>query len=316
MTIYSYLTRLSEAGDGATLTGAAAGPYRSPTFDRLLRQGVLVEQASLREWDVCDRCDCGLASRPVCQCGGRYVAACPLDPRADQILDETDLQQFRIVPDELAAAIGKLAGFQSRPSQLTAGVWLLGELSSGRIVMLAFERHRLETDGFVQIIRSAAKGRPTTMLAPELPPVLSRRFGDADIHLITLAAAIKSNSATGNVGLDTSLLVPTAEDAELVINVATGEVIWRDHSVVLSRQLFPVFLELAEKLQAGNPIVPAARFEIATGRDGRDLIRELRDSFVRAGMSRDEVKELIVTVTGRGYRLGLGPGTILLRRSS
>lgn len=316
MTIFSYLTRLSEAGDDAILTGAAAEPYRGPTFNRLLRQGVLVEQAPLREWDLCDECDCGLASRPVRSRGERYIAACPLDPRADAILDETDLQQFRIVQAELAAAIGKLADFRSRPSEFTAGVWLLGELPSGRIVVLAFERYRLETDGFVRIIRSAAKGHPTTMLAPELPPVLSRRFEDADIHLVSLAAAIKSNGVTGNMGLDISLLVPPVEDAELVINVATSEVIWRDHSVVLSRQLFPVFFELAEKLQAGNPIVPAARFEIATGRDGRDLIRELRDSFVRAGMSRDEVKELIVTVTGRGYRLGLGPGTISLRRSS
>lgn len=310
MTIFSYLTRLSEAGPDAILTGAAAARYRGPVFERLLRQRVLIEQAPIREWDSCDRCECGLASRPVRQRGNDYVAACPLDAKADAVLTASDLQWFRIDRTELAAAIGTLAGFCSRPSDLTAGVWLLGELPSGRVVVLAFEYFRLAADGIVRIIRSAAPGRPVTLLMPELPRALRRQYEDGGIHPVETRIALQ---AAG--GFDASLLVPPAEDAELVLNVATSEVAWRGGAVVLSRQLFPVFLGLAEKLQAGNPIVSAAQFEIATGRDGRDLIRELRDAFVRSGLSKNDARELIVTVTGRGYRLGVEADMISIRRS-
>jgi hypothetical protein len=310
VTIFSFLTRLSEAGDGAILTGAAAEPYRGPTFERLLRQGTLVEKAPLREWDVCDRCECGLASRSVRFRGERYVAACPLDAQADENLDATDLKQFRIVQAELVAAIGKLAGFQSRPSELTAGVWLLGELPSGRIVVLAFERHRLETDGFVQIIRSAAKGRPTTMLAPDMSPGLSRRFKEADIHIVS---AMRVLDSTTGPHIKAAVLEPEPEAAQLLVDVRSGRVVWLDRTVELSHQLFPVFLRLAEQAKTARPLLSGPQLEGATGREAKDLVRELRRAFQAAGLPKEACSDLILSVRNRGYRLAIAQEAILIR---
>ena len=58
-TILQLLTRLSEAGDDAILSGELAAPFIGPGFDRLLAKRVLVEQAPLADWDVCDTCECG-----------------------------------------------------------------------------------------------------------------------------------------------------------------------------------------------------------------------------------------------------------------
>ena len=46
-TILQLLTRLSEAGDDAILSGELAAPFIGPGFDRLLAKRVLVEQAPL-----------------------------------------------------------------------------------------------------------------------------------------------------------------------------------------------------------------------------------------------------------------------------
>lgn len=59
-TLIDLLLRLSEAGGGARLWGAAARPHYGPAFDRLLAAGVLEERPPAEEWPVCDDCDCGI----------------------------------------------------------------------------------------------------------------------------------------------------------------------------------------------------------------------------------------------------------------
>src|SRR6056297_2887042 len=82
-TILRLLTRLSEAGDDAILPGELAAPFFGPVFDRLLAKRVLVEQAPLADWEVCDACECGLPCRPIRKAGDGYRAECPLDRRHD-----------------------------------------------------------------------------------------------------------------------------------------------------------------------------------------------------------------------------------------
>ena len=95
-TILRLLTRLSEAGDDAILPGELAAPFFGPVFDRLLAKRVLVEQAPLADWEVCDACECGLPCRPIRKAGDGYRAECPLDRRHDVDLTEDDLRVFRI----------------------------------------------------------------------------------------------------------------------------------------------------------------------------------------------------------------------------
>lgn len=184
-TILRLLTRLSEAGDDAILTGAVARPFQGPLFDRLLSRRVFVEDAPLTEWDVCDRCDCGLASRPIRYLGSeRFRAECPLDRSQDVDLTENDLQVYRVEAAGLASVIGAAAGFKDAPSQLVKGLWRLGVLASGRIVTLAFEAAALTGETIVATLRQAAQGQDVTILVPAIPPAAAKRLAADDVQLV------------------------------------------------------------------------------------------------------------------------------------
>lgn len=49
-----------------------------------------------------------------------------------------------------------------------------------------------------------------------------------------------------------------------------------------------------------------------TGREAKDLIRELREAFKAAGYTDAEAKALIENVRGRGYRLGVPASGIVV----
>ncbi|MFV0297832.1 MAG: hypothetical protein ACK5JT_17130, partial [Hyphomicrobiaceae bacterium] len=82
-------------------------------------------------------------------------------------------------------------------------------------------------------------------------------------------------------------------------------------SVILSRQIFPVFERLLEKALSRDRVASGSHVEGTTAREAKDLIRELRDAFKAAGFTDAESKVLIETVRNRGYQLGV-PATGIL----
>ena len=312
VTILRLLTRLSEAGDDAILPGELAAPFFGPVFDRLLAKRVLVEQAPLSDWEVCDGCECGLPCRPIRKAGDGYRAECPLDRRHDVDLTEDDLRVFRIGGEALASVIGAAAGFGTAPKLAAEKVWRLGDTPSGRAVFLALEPATLTGDGIIASLRQAAQGSDVTILAPQLPAEIARRHQDAGFHLIEILEVL--TPATNGLGatIDIAALVPIPLAPVLRVRRAAAEVQWDGRSVILSRQIFPVFERLLEKALSRDQVASGSHVEGTTAREAKDLIRELRDAFRVAGFSDAESKHLIATVRGRGYRLGVPAATILL----
>ncbi|MEE4209462.1 MAG: hypothetical protein V2I43_09370 [Parvularcula sp.] len=311
-TILRLLTRLSEAGDDAILPGELAAPFFGPVFDRLLAKRVLVEQAPLADWDVCDACECGLPCRPIRKSGDGYRAECPLDRRHDVDLTEDDLRVFRIVDGALASVIGIAAGFGTAPKLAAEKVWRLGDTPSGRAVFLALEPAALTSDGIIASLRQAAQGSAITILAPELPAEAARRHHDAGFQLAeTLAVLIPGSDGLG-AAIDVAALAPVPLAPVLRVRRATAEVQWHGRSVILSRQIFPVFERLLEKALSRDQIASLSHVEGTTAREAKDLIRELRDAFKAAGFTDAESKTLIMTVRNRGYRLGVPASDIVV----
>ena len=310
-TILRLLTRLSEAGDDAILSGELAAPFFGPVFDRLLAKRVLVEQAPLADWDVCDACECGLPCRPIRKAGDGYRAECPLDRRHDVDLTEDDLRVFRIGAAALASVIGAAAEFSAAPKLAAEKVWRLGHTPSGRAVFLALEPAALTSDGIIASLRQAAQGSDITILAPALPAETGQRHRDAGFHLIEILEVL--TRATHGLGstIDIAALVPVPLAPVLCVRKATAEVQWDGRSVILSRQIFPVFERLLEKALSRDQVASGSHVEGTTAREAKDLIRELRDAFKAAGFSDAESKVMIETVRNRGYRLGV-PATEIL----
>lgn len=311
-TILSLLTRLSEAGSGAILTGAMARPFQGPLFERLLSRRVIVEDARLTEWDVCDRCDCGLASRSIRSVADEsFRAECPLDQRHDVELTEDDLRVYLVGGLELAALIGAVTGLGEAPSQLIHGIWQLGVLPSGRTVFLALEAAAITSGTIPATLRQAAAGQEVTILAPAIPASAAMGLRNAGFHLVeTLSVMVPVASGFGAT-IDPESLCPAPASASLRVRTGAAEVHWMGRSVVLSHQLFPVFQRLLEKALSRDQAASSAHVEGSTGREAKDLIRELRTALVAAGFTKAEAETLIVTVRGRGYRLGI-PATAIV----
>lgn len=312
-TILRLLTRLSEAGDDAILPGELAAPFFGPVFDRLLAKRVLVEQAPLADWEVCDTCECGLPCRPIRVAGDAFRAECPLDRRQDIDLTEDDLRVFRIGGDALASVIGAAAGFRAAPKLAAEKVWRLGDTPSGRAVFLALEPAALTGDGIIASLREAAQGSDVTILAPPLPAEIARRHQDAGFHLIEILEVL--TPATNGLGgtIDIAALAPVPLAPVLRVRRATAEVHWGGRSIVLSRQIFPVFERLLEKALSRDQIASGSHVEGTTAREAKDLIRELRDAFKAAGFTDAESKTLMMTVRNRGYKLGVPAAGIVVQ---
>ncbi len=311
-TILHLLTRLSEAGDDAILSGDLAAPFFGAAFDRLLAKRIIVEQAPLADWEVCDACECGLPCRPIRKAGDAFRAECPLDRQQDVDLTEADLRVFRISGEALASAMGAAAGFGAAPKLATEKVWRLGDTPSGRAVFLALEPAALTGDGIIVSLRQAAQGSDITILAPQLSAEAARRLDDAGFHLIeTLAVLVPASKGLG-VAIDVAALAPVPLVPTLRVRRATAEVQWDGRSVILSRQIFPVFERLLEKALSRDQVASQSHVEGTTAREAKDLIRELRDAFKAAGFTDAESKSLIATVRNRGYRLGVPASEVVV----
>lgn len=311
-TILRLLTRLSEAGDDAILPGELAAPFFGPVFDRLLAKRVLVELAPLSDWEVCDACECGLACRPIRKAGDAFRAECPLDCRQDTDLTEEDLRVFGIGAAALASVIGAAAGFGAATKLAAEKVWRLGDTPSGRAVFLALEPAALTGEGIAASLRQAAQGSDITILAPNLPAEATRRHYDAGFHLIETLEVLKPASNVLGAAIDDAALAPVPLAPVLRVRRATAEVQWDGRSIILSRQIFPVFERLLEKALSRDPVASQAHVEGTTAREAKDLIRELRAAFRNAGFTDAESKALIETVRNRGYRLGVPASEIVV----
>jgi hypothetical protein len=311
-TILRLLTRLSEAGDDAILPADLAAPFFGPVFERLLAKRVLVEQAPLSDWEVCDGCECGLPCRPIRKAGNAFRAECPLDRRQDVELTSDDLRVFRIGAVALASVIGAAAGFGAAPRPVTGKVWRLGDSPSGRVVFLALDPAALVGDGIIATLRQAEQGADFTILAPKLPPEAALRLDEAGFHLIETLAVLMPASNSLGVAIDAAALAPVPLAPVLRVRRATAEFQWDGRSVILSRQIFPVFERLLEKAMSRDQVASQFQIEGTTAREAKDLIRELRDAFKAAGLTDAESKALIVTVRGRGYRLGVAAANIVI----
>jgi len=219
---------------------------------------------------------------------------------------------FRIGGGGLASVIGVAAGFVAAPKLAAEKVWRLGDTPSGRAVFLALEPAALTGDGIIASLRQAAQGSDVTILAPQLPPEIARRHQDAGFHLIEILEVL--TPAINGLGgtIDIAALAPVPLAPVLRVRRAAAEVHWVGRSVILSRQIFPVFERLLEKALSRDQVASGSHVEGTTAREAKDLIRELRDAFKAAGFTDVESKALIETVRNRGYRLGVQASDIVV----
>lgn len=308
--ITTLLKLLNDTGDAAVLSGPVARPYFGPVFDRLVKARVLVEQAPLEDWDLCKGCECGLLARPVRPYGDRFRADCPLDASRDVVLDRDDLRVFEIGVAALMDEIATTAGFDQPPVEIIKGVWCLGETRSGRGIYYGLNLASSDRSSLIAIIRQSSKTGRATIITPNASPAAKQWMQEAGIDHVNASDVVKPAENRLGFAFDHQALGTTTGAAELVVRLEAAQIEWQGRSVVFSHQIFPVFLRLLQKAQSRDQIASGPFLEDTTGREAKDLIRELRDQIKAAGCTDAECKSLVKTARSRGYFLGVAAESI------
>lgn len=275
-TLTALLLRRSEHGAPALIWGREARPYFGPAFDRLLGGGVLVEEPPFEVWSTCDDCDCAFDWRSIQRIGGRIVAACPIDASADTELEEDDLRSFRIDAPALMALLAAESGAEGGVEQIAPSLWLLGRMA-GRAVFLAITMDAIAHPGTTLLIRAVAAGLPPTLVVPSPTATVRQRFGEAGIALVDLRSVFEP----GPRGIDRlarNALEPRPAGPRLSIRLAARTVLVDGIPQRVPAQPFTLLALLARAVRDGAGPVGNRTIEDATGRDARDLVRELRDA--------------------------------------
>lgn len=308
-TLTALLLQLSEGGL-QLLWGRVARRHYGPGFDRLLAAGVLTERPPAEEWSTCPHCDCGFDVRPIQRIGDRIIAACPFDASADTELEEDDLRDFRIDPGRLVALVARASGFAEPPEPLAPDLWHLGRLASGRCVVVGITGGALDHAGIVLLLKAAGGGAPVTVAAPDPGPAIRLRFLEAGIDLVGLQSALTPTEGWVD-RLDIVKLEPKGDGLRLSIRVATQSVLIDGTPQRVPTQPFKLLTLLAQEARDGRSPVRNRAIEDATGRDARDLVRELREALSAGRPNSAELREWIEARRSLGaFELTLDPEQI------
>lgn len=289
-TLTACLWRLSEPGHGAVLGGDIARRYAVETIDRLLAAGVLEELAPTTEWPPCVDCECALGFRPIRCINGRHVACCPLDPGSDLALDPEDLRGFRVDAERFLSLLGQGSGLVGPVETLAPGLWRIGRLSSGRVIAAALPARALQSAGSVLLLKNG--GSPITVVAREADQATRLRLLEASIDLVDLKLALTVDESLDR--LDPTALEPRIHAPRLVIRVAEQAVTIDGVRQPVAAQPFRLLMLLAEHRRSGLGPVGNRTIENVTGRDPRDLVRELRDALSAGRINAEEIRRWIV----------------------
>jgi hypothetical protein len=310
-TIYALLLQQSELGKVASLWGRPASRHFDKFFDRLLAKGVLAEQAPAETWSTCRFCTCDYDHRLIREINGRLLVICPWDHKADDELEPVDLRSFAINREKLADLIRVANNLGPVTSEVMPGLWRIGETNGSRTVLLAFDRHSLAQPGLITVIRASEQARDVTLLCPELPTPEAQTFRDAGITPVVLAKALRMDDAGWPV-LDMAMLEPDLNRARIIVR-SSAELLSIDGlELRLSRQMNKLFKALAEAVARPDPFLSPYAIEDLMGREGRDVIRELRASLIAEGLEKAVVAGLIETRRSRGWHLKVDVSEIQL----
>jgi len=306
------LWQLSEAGEPAVMIGRQHSPDEAAAFTRLLELGVLLHGPRLTRWDTCGDCDCGADERDVRWNGDIPFAACATDARRDEVLTKDDLVTFTIsVPAmirETAAAIDLRA-----PEEVAPGLWRLGRLPDGRVVVAAPTRSAIRLPGLVGALRMVDHENPIVLVGPALPEMRRAELSHQGVHSVTPAAVTVSVGQGPLLGFDLAKLPDgNAGKYRLVLTPATRTVRLDGREAVLRTRPFQLLEVLVQHHRRGRPIVAPyelyrSLFSAETSEAAvRGLVNELRQLLATA-FGKNAVAGLIETRTGLGYTLSLPP---------
>ena len=295
------LWRLSEAGEPVVMLGRQYGAEEEAAFER---------EAS---WAVCDDCDCGADERAIVWDGDVATAKCAGDRRRDERLPADDVRSFNVVLSAFMEGVAEAMGL-GRPDQIAPGLWSLGMLADGRIIVAAPTRIGIRQPGLVGAIRLAHKEGTVILVGPELPTLMRGNLAEQNIHHVQPIHALLPPVSDLPLALDVARLPDgRAGRYSLVLTVETRTVlIGGEGPPPPPRPVQPPPILPRRGKRGVRRHAPLEETFPPGWPEGaaRDRVAETRRQLKRAFGDAEEVAQLITTHTTTGYAINLPPLTV------
>lgn len=313
-TLSRLLLQLSEVEPPALLWGSVARRHHGAGFDRLLDTQILVEQRPATQWPVCSSCECDLDMRPLLRIADKQVAACPLDHRNDETLDDDDLRIFLLDHAALLREIVRVSRFENPPSEISPKLWSLG-MVEGADLFMTYHGSVAGHHGTVDAIRLAARTHPV-LISPRLSASGRVALDRARIQCIELSECLRI--APGNVipVLQIDLPVTGRPESRLVIHVQSQSISLDGKEQTLPPRSFKLILFLAKEATAGRPLCERRDIEkqlwptIVSEKAVADAIRDLRTKIAPILPNGVLPKQFIENRASAAYLITLPPNEI------
>jgi len=258
----------------------------------------------------------GDASIPVVKDGDTYFLEIEAPDEPERIpVAEEDLHEYHVDVDQFFAVLASENAIELNPSEKDEGLWHLGVLNrDGTPYVVAFVPARISL-GLVAAIerfRTRHPSRPIMLLVASEASILGveHQLGRLNAVSILLEQAL---------GEDLTIDMPMRRPApDIDINIITQRARWRGVEMDVTDHDFIILVELA--LNPGSVVDKGdlcVAGDLSRGeQDVRKSIMHLRQAILRADASMDseEAPEVVQSVRGIGYRLGLRPDQVRLHQ--
>ena len=301
--------RLNKTGARPEVSGRLLRRFPEAEINKLLRARILIEDRKIDSWGTCAHCDCGYDARMIQEIDGKLVACCPLDPSQDVILEPNDLTRYLINGEQLIAAIAAAGKLTETPAVISAGLWSMGKAATGRSIFLCRSPRDVFVPGISMLLKSLAGGTSPIVVFDEIDQASGIRLRDMEIDVHNVSEVLRADGNGGEM-ISFDGLLPPRDRVRLIIDRSIPSVMLDGRVLDMSVQMVAVLVLLAEQACRRDPIIKKQIIEAETGRPPNEVIRDLRKALMAPGAPASTAKELIATVHGVGYRLGLAPDAI------
>lgn len=296
--------RLNKTGARPEVSGRLLRRFPEADITKLLKARILIEDRKVETWGTCAHCDCGYDARIIQEIDGKLVACCPFDPSQDVILEPNDLMRYRIDGDRLFLAIATAGKLTGPATAISTGLWSMGKSATGRSIFLCRSPGDVFTPGISLLLKSMAGTTPPIVIFEQIDPSSGIRLRDMEIDVHGLDEIIhQDQNGIEKVSFD-ALPSPT-DRIRLVLHRSRHAVTLDGRVLDLPSQMIALVRLFAEQAIGPDPRLKKQEIEINTGREAKEIMRDLRNALIGCGLTRVQVDELFVSVRGIGYRLAL-----------
>lgn len=212
--------------------------------------------------------------------------------------------RYLIDGEWLIAAIAAAGNLTGVPAAISPGLWSMGKSTTGRSIFLCRSPRDVFVPGISMLLKSLAGGTPPIVVFDDIDQASCIRLRDMEIDVHNVSELLRADG-NGVEVMSFDGLLPAGNRVRLIVHRSSQAVTLDGRVLDLPSQMLALVRLFAEQAVGPDPRLKKQDIEIKTGREPKEIFRDLRKALIGCGLTRADVDELFVLVRGIGYRLAL-----------